>query len=98
VRLKLAPKREGTEKVALVDSRRHRADRKEVKGEKKGVTATNRTLTLSKEYRLTNGEAVGPSRIASSSLVNGKRGIRKIRRGTSNMIMTGNPIAAMRRR
>ena len=98
MRSKLAPKREGTEKAALVDSRRHRANRKEEMGEKKGVTATNRTLTLSKEYRLTNGEAVGPSRIASSSLVNGKRGIRKIRRGTSNMIMTGNPIAAMRRR
>lgn len=47
---------------------------------------------------LTNGEAVGPSRIASSSSVNGKRGIRRMRRGISNMMMTGNPIAAMRYR
>jgi len=60
------------------------------------VTGTNRALKLSTEYQLTNGEAVGPSRIASSSLVNGKRGIRKIRRGISNMIMIGNPIAAIR--
>jgi len=32
---KLTPKREGAEKVALVDSRRYRANKKEEKGEKK---------------------------------------------------------------
>ena len=44
--------------------------------------------------KLTNDDAVGPSRIASSSLVNGRRGMTKIRRGMSNIIITGNPMAA----
>jgi hypothetical protein len=46
------------------------------------------------QIKLTNGEAVGPSRIANSSSVNGSRGIKKIRRGISSKIITGNPIAA----
>jgi hypothetical protein len=46
---------------------------------------------------LTNGEAVGPSSIASSSLVKGRRGIISMRTGMSNIIITGNPIAADRK-
>jgi hypothetical protein len=44
---------------------------------------------------LTNGEAVGPSRIASSSGVKGRRGIMYIRTGTSRKMTSGNPIAAV---
>jgi hypothetical protein len=44
---------------------------------------------------LTNGEAVGPSRIASSSGVKGRRGITYIRTGTSRKMTSGNPIAAV---
>ena len=44
---------------------------------------------------LTKGDAVGPSRMASSSSVNGSRGTRYVLSGTSSRIMTGNPIAAV---
>ena len=46
---------------------------------------------------LTKGDAVGPSRMASSSSVNGSRGTRYVLSGTSSRIMTGNPIAAVTR-
>lgn len=49
----------------------------------------------SRREELTNGEAVGASRMESSSLVNGNRGIRRALRGRSNIMMTGNPIAAV---
>lgn len=45
--------------------------------------------------RLTNGDAAGPSRIASSSFVNGNRGIRCVRTGSRSIIITGNPMAAV---
>ena len=45
--------------------------------------------------RLTNGDAVGPSSIASSSIVKGIRGMRYIRTGIKSMIITGKPIAAI---
>lgn len=43
---------------------------------------------------LTNGEAAGPSRIASSSRVNDILGITNVLRGSNSMMITGNPIAA----
>lgn len=45
---------------------------------------------------LTNGEAVGPSKMLSSSIENGNRGTMTVLRGTINKITTGNPIAAIR--
>jgi hypothetical protein len=47
-----------------------------------------------RKMQLTKGDAVGPSRIASSSLVNGNLGTMKMRRGRRSMMTTGNPIAA----
>lgn len=44
---------------------------------------------------LTNGDAVGPSKIATSSEENGMRGIMNTRMGIKSMIMTGNPMAAI---
>ncbi len=49
---------------------------------------------MSRKMQLTKGDAVGPSRIASSSLVNGNLGMMKVRRGRRSMMITGNPIAA----
>ena len=43
---------------------------------------------------LTKGDAVGPSRMASSSSVKGSRGTTSTRSGTRAMMMSGNPIAA----
>jgi hypothetical protein len=44
---------------------------------------------------LTNALATGPSSISSSSSVNGNLGMTQTRIGTSAMIITGNPIAAI---
>lgn len=49
-------------------------------------------------YLLTKVEAVGPSRMANSSLVKDMRGIIIVRIGKSSMIMTGKPIAAGRKK
>jgi hypothetical protein len=43
---------------------------------------------------LTKADAVGPSRISNSSFVKDMRGIKSVRIGKSNMMRTGNPIAA----
>ena len=43
---------------------------------------------------LTNGDAAGPSRTASSSSVNGSFGMIIERKGMSSEMTTGNPIAA----
>jgi hypothetical protein len=61
----------------------------------KGRSSVNDHHLCQIEVGLTKGEAVGPSRIASSSSVKGMRGTRSVRRGISNMIITGNPIAAV---
>jgi len=59
------------------------------------------TFTLVSGHRvpptdsIVNGDAVGESRIASSSTVKGSRGMTTVRRGTINRIITGNPIEAM---
>ena len=45
---------------------------------------------------LTKGDAVGPSRIASSSSVNGSRGMTTARNGMRSIMMMGNPMAAVR--
>ena len=44
--------------------------------------------------KLTKGDAVGPSRVANSSPVNGSFGMIIARRGMSNEMTIGNPIAA----
>ena len=52
--------------------------------------------TISSTATRTNGEAVGPSRIANSSSVKGSRGTKYVRTGTKSMITRGKPIAAIR--
>jgi hypothetical protein len=47
---------------------------------------------------LTKADAVGPSRIANSSFVKDMRGTIRVRIGKSNMIKTGKPIAAEKRK
>ena len=47
--------------------------------------------------RLTKGDAVGPSRTANSSSVNGSLGMIIVRKGMSNNITIGKPIAAGKR-
>jgi hypothetical protein len=44
---------------------------------------------------LTKADAVGLSRMPISSAENGKRGITSVRSGTNNMMMMGNPTAAV---
>lgn len=44
---------------------------------------------------IVKGDAVGLSRIASSSEVKGINGIMEVRRGTRSKIITGKPIAAI---
>ena len=44
---------------------------------------------------LTKGDAVGPSRIASSSFVNGCLGITRVRSGRRSKMTIGKPIAAI---
>lgn len=44
--------------------------------------------------KLTKGDAVGPSRIANSSSVNGSFGMIIVRKGMSSEMTIGNPIAA----
>lgn len=48
-------------------------------------------------YLLTKADAVGPSRMANSSLVKDMRGIIIVRMGKSSMMRTGKPIAAGRK-
>jgi hypothetical protein len=49
--------------------------------------------TSGKSIRHTNGEAVGPSRMDCSSVVNNSLEMREKHRGTITMLMTGNPMA-----
>lgn len=46
------------------------------------------------DKKLTKGDAVGPSRTANSSSVNGSLGMTIVRKGMSSEITIGNPIAA----
>ena len=55
-------------------------------------------LKKKKIFMLTKADAVGPSRIANSSLVKDMRGIISVRIGKSSMMRTGKPIAAEKKR
>jgi hypothetical protein len=65
-------------------------------------TTSDRFQCLSHQHRLsysksllTNALATGPSSMSSSSSVNGNLGMTQTRIGTSAMMITGNPIAAI---
>ena len=58
---------------------------------------TNKSCDVSAR-ELTNGDAVGPSSMASSSAVNGSHGIRTVLIGTRSKMTTGKPMAACKRK